>query len=368
MREYIKLLEKIFLINFYRSFSYPFTMPYKYIFIVTNLCQSRCLTCNIWKIYKVKKELIKKELKIYEYEKIFEKIKKDVLWLNFSGGEPFLRKDLVELTKLAFKKFKNLIIFNMPTNGLETELIKEKVEEILEAKRKNVKFFLTISLDGPEYLNDKIRGIKGSYKKARKTYNTLKKLSEKYENFFISFQSTISKYNIDNYKEVFDEIKYSYQPIIGLAHENVYFNNIGLDINLIKVEKEKVIKAIKYFYKKYPVRDIYGLIPKIFLKLAEEYYKNPKRLVLPCFASFASITIDPYGNVKPCSYFSESIANLRDFDFDIKKILKTNTKAKLFKENIKHEKCIHCWSNCEAYLSIIHTFPFLPFLYWIKKK
>ncbi|MEM5881566.1 MAG: radical SAM protein [Candidatus Aenigmatarchaeota archaeon] len=364
----MKFVKKIFLINLYRSLGFPFVMPYKYIFLLTNICQSRCLTCNIWKIYRSGNgELLKRELSTYEYGKIFEKIKKDVLWLNFSGGEPFLRKDLVDLTRLAFKKFKNMIVFNMPTNGLETELIKEKVEEILEFKEENVKFFLTVSLDGPEYLNDKIRGVKGSYKRVRKTYNTLKKLSEKYKNFFVSFQSTISKYNINNYKEVFDEIKYTYQPIIAWAHENVYFNNIGLNINLTKVEKEKILKAIKYFHKNYPLTSLYNFIPKIFLKLAEKYYNNPKRLVLPCFASFATITIDAYGNVKPCSYFTEAIANLRDFNFDIKKILKTTSKAKIFRENVKHEKCPHCWANCEAYPSMIHNFP-LTFIKLFSKK
>ena len=355
MLRYMKLLNRIFLISFYRKFGFPFVMPYKYIFLITNLCQSKCLTCNIWKIYKFRPEKLKEELSLNDYERIFENIKKHVFWLNFSGGEPFLRKDLVEITKLAFEKFKNLIVFNIPTNGLETKLIKRKVEKILKLKKDHVKFFITISLDGPEKLNDKIRGIKGAYKKAKKTYNVLFKLTKKYRNFFVSYQSTLSKYNIDYYKEVFEEIKYSKLPIIAFSTETKYFNNINLGVKLQNIEKGKVIEAIRYFQKNYPISCLESVIPKRYLKLAEKFFENPKKLVIPCFASFATITIDAYGNVLPCAYFSKSIANLKNFNFDLKSLLKTK-KAENMKKMVKDGKCVHCWANCEAYPSIIQNF------------
>jgi MoaA/NifB/PqqE/SkfB family radical SAM enzyme len=354
MLKYLKLAERVLLVSSYRKFGFPFVMPYKYIFIITNLCQSKCRTCNIWKIYKKRPSELKKELKLQDYEKIFENIKDEVFWLNFSGGEPFLRKDLVEMTKLAFKKFKNLIIFNMPTNGLETEIIKKEVEKILKFKRDDIKFFITISLDGPEDLHDKIRGIKGSYKKARKTYDELKQLSKKYKNFFVSFQSTLSKYNIERYKDVFEELKNTSLPIIAFSAEADYFNNIGSGIKLQNVEKKKILKAIRYFHENYP-DSLESLILKKYLDLAEEFYKNPKKLVLPCFASFATITVDAYGNVKPCAYFSESIGNVKDFNLNLKNVLKSD-KARRLKKMVKQGKCVHCWANCEAYPSIIQNF------------
>jgi len=354
MLKYVRLAERILLVGFYRKFGFPFIMPYKYIFIVTNLCQSKCRTCNIWKIYKKRPSELKNELKLQDYEKIFENIKDEVFWLNFSGGEPFLRKDLVEMTKLAFEKFKNLIIFNIPTNGLETEIIKRKVGKILRFKRDDIKFFITISLDGPEDLHDKIRGVKGSYKKARKTYDELKQLSKKYKNFFVGFQSTLSKYNIERYKEVFEELKNTSLPIIAFSAETGYFNNIGSGIKLQNLEKNKVLNAIKYFYENYPDLSLESLVTKKYLDLAEKFYKNPKNLALPCFASFATITVDPYGNVKPCAYFSDSIENVKNFGFSLRSILKSD-KAQLLKNRVKNGECIHCWANCEAYPSIIQT-------------
>jgi len=357
MFRYAKLAERVLLVNLYRKFGFPFTMPYKYTFLVTNLCQSRCLTCNIWKIYKKKPSEMKNELKLKDYEKIFENIKNDVFWLNFSGGEPFLRKDLVEITKLAFEKFKNLIIFNIPTNGFETKLIKRRIEQILKLKKDNIKFFITISLDGPEKLHDKIRGTKGAYKKAKKTYDVLSQLSKKYENFFVGFQATLSKYNIDRYKEVFGEIRNSPLPIIAFSAESYYFNNLGSNVKLQKIEKRKVLKAIRYFCENYPSSELESFIPKRYLNLAAEFFKNPKKLVLPCFASFSTMTVDSYGNVYPCAYFSDSIGNVKNFGFGLKNVLKTN-EANLLRKVVKNGECIRCWANCEAYPSIIQTLSF----------
>ena len=102
----------------------------KYIFILTNKCQSRCKTCKIWKIYKDNPKKVKEELDLEEYKKTFENIKKEVMWLNLSGGEPFLRKDIDDIAIVAIENFKNMSILNIPTNGLRTELIKKKTERV----------------------------------------------------------------------------------------------------------------------------------------------------------------------------------------------------------------------------------------------
>jgi len=60
-------------------------------FSITNRCNSRCKTCNIWKIPAEESE----ELSLDEIELIFKSMDK-LYFLNISGGEPFLRKDLVK--------------------------------------------------------------------------------------------------------------------------------------------------------------------------------------------------------------------------------------------------------------------------------
>ena len=57
-------------------------------------CNCRCVMCDIWK------RGAGDELTRDEYEKFF-RANPDFTWLTFSGGEPFLRKDIVELAQLV---------------------------------------------------------------------------------------------------------------------------------------------------------------------------------------------------------------------------------------------------------------------------
>jgi len=75
----------------------------------------------------------------------------------FSGGEPLVRKDLVELASYATSKGMRAVI---STNG--TLITKEKAREL-----KNVGLsYVGISLDGGEEIHDKFRGVSGAFKKA----------------------------------------------------------------------------------------------------------------------------------------------------------------------------------------------------------
>jgi MoaA/NifB/PqqE/SkfB family radical SAM enzyme len=352
----LSFIKKILLISIYEKFSFPFEKPYKYIFIITNKCNSRCKTCNIWKIYEKKPELMEKELTLEEYEKIFHDIKNDSLWLTLSGGEPFLRNDIDKIAILANRIMENLFFLNIPTNGLMPEVIMEKTKLILDSIRDNIDFHVTISLDGSEEINDEIRGINGSYKKAMTTYRSLKKLEHVFSNFKVSFQVTLSKFNLNNIEKIIKVIKKSRYPIFTFAHENRYFDNLNSGIDFREIQNGLSVEKINLILNSYKIDDVKNLITKIYLKLATKFFANTQKLVLPCFASFATITIDPYGNVLPCAYFSRKIDNLRKNNYDLNGILNSEKISDLRRE-IKMQKCLKCWTNCEAYPNIFQNFP-----------
>ena len=75
----------------------------------------------------------------------------------FSGGEPLVRKDLVELAHYATSKGMRAVI---STNG--TLITKEKARELKEVGLS----YVGISLDGGEEIHDRFRAVPGSFKKA----------------------------------------------------------------------------------------------------------------------------------------------------------------------------------------------------------
>src|SRR4030042_2994035 len=69
-------------------------LPRDLVLAVTYNCNSRCRMCNIWKSEPLPL------LALSEYEKLPDSIKD----INLSGGEPFLRQDLVQLVELLISK------------------------------------------------------------------------------------------------------------------------------------------------------------------------------------------------------------------------------------------------------------------------
>jgi radical SAM protein with 4Fe4S-binding SPASM domain len=350
---YINLAKKILSVSLYKNLGIGFQMPYKYIFIVTNLCQSRCKTCNIWKIYIDNPEKLKTELTLEEYERIFENIKNDALWLVLSGGEPFIRKDFDEIAILSSEILDKTFLINTPTNALTPKLIEKKTERIIQNIRRNLSYFITISLDGLGHMYEEIRGVDG-YDSVIETYERLCELAKAYPNLNVGFQTTVSKLNIDFIKDIFEKIKDTSIPIFTFANENEYFYNIGSNVDMKNFNRGKLLEVIRFLYKNYKIKSLYDIVPKVFLKLAEKFYENPSRQVLPCYASWATLTIDPYGNILPCSYFYRVIDNVRNINFDIKSAL-LSERAKETRKIIKEHNCPKCWTNCEAFPTMFHN-------------
>ncbi len=318
--------------------------PYKLTFAVTYKCNSRCRTCNIWK------KLPKDELTTDEIRKIFEKVNPS--WVNLTGGEPFLRTDLYEIAKTIRQNTKTYL-FNMTTNGLCQERIIKDVRDI--SNLNFPKFTVVVSLDGPEKVHDKIRGVKGNWKKAVEVFKKLREFSKTNHKFSTYLGYTISEYNVGMVEETINEVRKEIKDAtIDDFHFNVfhaspiYYGNKRVDL---KGLKEKFLADVDYILEK--KRTPTGLIPfieKRYLQLLEKYFKTGKS-PLPCKALASSVFIDPSGNVYPCTHMGLKLGNLRDFGFDLRRIWNAERAEEALKL-IRNNECDGCWTPCEAYQTI----------------
>ena len=306
-------------------------------------------------MYKENSKMRTNEMNQAEYDKIFTSLGKIPLWLNFSGGEPFLKKDIEDIVSLSLEKCPNVGLINIPTNGLLSSKIQKSVEHILGNTKRNLDFFVTISLDDIGKKNDNIRGIGNSYKRAQKTFSYLKEVSRRDERLKVGFQTTLSRYNIDNVEKIIDTLGKDIS-IFTFSHESEYFQNIGKGEGFDQIEKKILIKKSILIANEYRIQNFKSIIPKIYLKLSKQYFQNPKKMVIPCSAGISTLTIDPYGNVFPCSYYQKEIGNLRENGYDINSIFNSIEMSNILKK-IKNNQCPVCWSNCEAYPSIFLSFP-----------
>jgi AdoMet-dependent heme synthase len=127
----------------------------------TGACNARCKYCNVDSTgAKAPRELTTKEA----FHLVDEVTKFGVRWFGIKGGEPLTRPDIFEIVNYAKSKGLNVCLL---TNGVFVD------GSIYDNLVKN-QVWTSVSIDGPEEINDQLRG-KDSYKKALAAIEKLSK-------------------------------------------------------------------------------------------------------------------------------------------------------------------------------------------------
>lgn len=297
---------------------------------LTYLCDSRCQMCDNWKRYQNQPQKLAEELSLQDYKNFFGDNKgflSDLKHLGIAGGEPFLRKDLVNLVKTVRRQLPKVSI-GLQSNGLNPKEISQSLREI-------IKFYpqitLAVSLDGISETHDKIRGVKGAYKKVLETISLAKKAGVKE----ISCGMTIQEENYDEILEVKGVVEgLGAEFSCFLADQGEYYNTKSKS-GLSKKARSSIIRSLESFRGDY-------YLDNLRLQLL-----GKRKRQLPCYSGWTSLVIDPYGEVRPCVLRSDSFGNIKKRA--LKEIL-TGEEAREIRKKIK--KC-SCWSICEISTSAV---------------
>lgn len=336
-------------------------------FSITSACQSLCKTCNIGRRYLKNPDIAKRDLTLEEIEKMFKSIG-PVYFFNISGGEPFLRKDFIEIVKLAFKHLSPKVI-HTPTNALMPKTIKEKTKETLKWMKENgygdVSFTIKPSYDGIKDNHDEIRGIKGNFEKLITTYKFLTELKDIYPNLKVGLGTVISKFNINQIKEIAD-FAYMLKP-------DTYINEIAENRSELFNKEEDITPhsnlyktAMKYFSEqtKQEMRTKKGIsramyaFRQVYYNLTIEILKK-NRQIIPCYGGISNVHINARGEVWPCCIlgYSKPLGNLRDVEFNFYKIWHSK-QAKEVRKFIHEKKCSCPLAN-QSYSNMLLHIPSL---------
>jgi len=341
-----RLGKQLFLYWLARRTGFPKTLPTNLTLNVTYRCNSRCLTCNIWKKQA-------DELSLTEWKKIFKNYNSRPFWLILSGGEPFLRRDLVELTRAGYHYLKPAVI-NIPTNGILYKTIPQKTKKILK-NCPHSEIVINFSMDGVGKDHDKIRNTPGNFEKLIKSFQAVKELKRDYTNLTIGLHTVISKYNVKKIPKICD-FALSLEPdqyITEIAEQRVELDTQNLDT---APSLKDYSRAIDYVSKKIFQRKFQGLA-KATEALRPEYYQLVKKIlrqktqVIPCYAGWASAQISADGEVWPCCVRGDNLGNLRDNDYDFAKIW-FSPGTKKVRRSIRNKECF-CPLASTSYTNMI---------------
>jgi len=328
-------------------------MPLVLTFSVTNRCNSKCKTCNIWK----KPTQSFDELNLNEIENVFKSIGK-LYFLNISGGEPFLRNDIAKIIQLS-QRYLAPNIVHIPSNGLLTELIEKRVREILNVLSDKTFFTIKLSLDGVGDAHDEIRGIKGNFLKVMDTYNRLDKLRQEFPNFHLGFNTITSKFNLDNLNEIIDYAR-SLKPdsyVTEVAENRSELFNLSDDITPDAETYKRLIASFREstqenLRSRRSISKYTEASRLVYYDYVVEILKE-KRQVLPCYAGLSNAHLNPFGNVWPCCIlaYDQNMGNVRDFDCDFNKLWNSD-KAKSVRKYIKNGNC-YCPMANQSYSNML---------------
>jgi MoaA/NifB/PqqE/SkfB family radical SAM enzyme len=157
------------------------------IFFVTSAWNCRCSTCFNWRNLNKSSDLSLDEIK-----KISGNLG-DFHTLLLSGGEPFLRDDLLDVCRL-FMGQNRISVLAVPTNGTFPDRVEAFAETLLKEYPDTLLFFL-ISLDGFEKTHDAVKGVTGVFARAMETLNKLKRLKARYRNLELVIGTVITDRN-----------------------------------------------------------------------------------------------------------------------------------------------------------------------------
>ena len=132
----------------------PFTSvsPFLVVWNYTKLCNLGCKHCYA----KAWPGAIEDELTTEDAKRVIDEFEDaGVVALAFSGGEPLLRRDIFEVVSYAKRKG---FFTSVATNGTTiTKKVARRMKEVFD--------YVEISLDGFEEVHDKLRGVRGAWKR-----------------------------------------------------------------------------------------------------------------------------------------------------------------------------------------------------------
>lgn len=318
------------------------------IFYVTGKCNFRCNFC----FYRshIENQDRATELSLDEISKISGKLGA-IIQLSLTGGEPFLRDDLEAVTGV-FIKNSCVPYITIPTNASLTKRMVDYLNIILPKFPRNY-FRIVFSIDGIKEQHDTVRSAAGSYGKILESYAAISPLRKKYPNLVldanICYTARTEDYILDTLKTLFRDFSYDNLSI-------TYLRGSVSDAKLMPASFEKYAAANNFLEK---LRRGKEKRPLYFLwrgvrDLSREYLVETvchDRFFTPCTAGRKLMVIDEKGEVFPCEVLGKSFGNLKDCDYDLRKITLTEKYQNIMRQ-IKDSKC-KCSFECALAANVL---------------
>jgi radical SAM protein with 4Fe4S-binding SPASM domain len=330
---------------------------------ITYICNLKCEMCpqaidfekkpasNLLKQYKSRKELTTAQI----FTLIDNCADFGVKVFTITGGEPFLRKDMMSI--IEHVKAKGLEC-NLLTNGMliKPEMCTRLVELGVEK--------ITISVDGPEHVHNVIRKHPQSFQKLTETVKTIQAEKQRLNKNlpYLAFSNTISSSNAAHMSELMDvagkygvNVNFGYLYYVSdemeaktakiLKIEQVKGEDQNMPVALKQIDPVLIGQQIAKVREKEHEHGVKANFnPDITPEQVKKRYEDDyEAYVDKCFYAWHHARVNPYGDVYACGPISLSMGNIQDEPLSS---VWNNVKFRQFRTLLRKErifpKCTKC--------------------------
>jgi MoaA/NifB/PqqE/SkfB family radical SAM enzyme len=307
----------------------------KTVFIEVNYdCVLRCKMCQLWtRDFKRQRLGGRQVLSEGEIRRAIDEFASSgITDIFFIGGEPFLRKDLIDL--IRYSKEKELSCATVSNGYLITEDLAGKiVHSGLD--------ILAVSIDGPNReIHDRIRGVSGAFEHAVKAIRNIKTEQKKsgLELPGVAIACTVSSNNFQNLPDMIDlaknlevqKIRFQYISVIdksvveetnrimGQTVIGVH-NFVGIPSSyLVPKEEIEKLSAVLEEMKRRAGTQVECHFDPVFLAPNRMFMESGSFPVWDCSEPWKRSYMTPAGDFMPCPMFPDyNMGNIREESFEV---------------------------------------------------
>lgn len=298
-------------------------------FPVNDICNSRCVMCNIWQ-KKRDHEMTCEELVGVLRDPLFS----NVNFVGLNGGEPTLRKDLPELAGVLVRELPKLREMHIITNAIRHGDVIDRILAVNQvAVDGDKKLSVSVSLDGVGQDHDHNRGVQGNFESAVKVIDTLR---EQAVPFSIGCTlTTLNCYGADDLLQwCHDHHISQWEFRLGVEIKRVY--NEGF--NLLHPITPQQRFHLTMFFDKLARHEQAGLAQRRFYRSLVDQIAFGSPRTAGCHWQTQGVTLDTRGNISYCSVQSPILGSAL-----------TDSAQKIFKKGLPHRRKIikHDCASCQ---------------------
>ncbi len=322
--------------------------PFKLTLILNYACNCRCAMCSIWS------RSTEGDLTAAETDRFLAR-SPHWSWINLSGGEILMKPGLEDIVDSLLRRCRRLYLLDFPTTGVKPRRLEELAQRILASGVPRLA--VTVSLDGPRDLHERIRGAPGLFDAAMEAMRRLRNIGDPRLHAVFGFTVTT-----ENAGALGAAVADAARHVPGIDARDFHVNAHHVSPHYYGNDRtprpapEEIVAALEEHRRRLPpARSAAEWLDAAFRRDLEEFLRGG-RMPYRCLSLRASVFIDPFWNVYPCVTFDRPLGNLRENDFDLPAILSSEISEETVK-TIAAGACPTCFTACEAYQTMLGHLP-----------